>query len=62
MPSTYNDNDGATGMRREFSVKPIDGGFSLKEHIYDVLKDGIMAMDIDADDLKPLGFLNRRSM
>jgi DNA-binding GntR family transcriptional regulator len=39
-------------MRREFIVKPIDGSFSLKEHIYDVLKDGIMAMDIYADDAK----------
>ena len=37
-------------MRREFIVKPIDGSFSLKEHIYDVLKDGIVAMDIYADD------------
>jgi DNA-binding GntR family transcriptional regulator len=37
-------------MRREFIVKPIDGSFSLKEHIYDVLRDGIMAMDIYADD------------
>ena len=37
-------------MRREFSVKPVDTSFSLKEHIYDVLKDGIMAMDIYADD------------
>ena len=37
-------------MRREFIVKPIDGSFSLKEHIYDVLKDAIMAMNIYADD------------
>jgi DNA-binding GntR family transcriptional regulator len=37
-------------MRREFIVKPIDGSFSLKEHIYDVLKEGIMAMDIYAAD------------
>jgi len=36
-------------MRREFIVKPIDGSFSLKEHIYDVLKDAIMAMNIYAD-------------
>ena len=39
-------------MRREFIVKPIDGNFSLKEHIYDVLKDAIMAMNIYADDAK----------
>lgn len=39
-------------MRREFIVKPIDGSFSLKEHIYDVLKDAIMAMNIYADDAK----------
>ena len=39
-------------MRREFIVKPIDTSFSLKEHIYDVLKDGIMAMDIYADDAR----------
>ena len=39
-------------MRREFSVKPVDTSFSLKEHIYDVLKDGIMAMDIYADDAR----------
>ncbi|MEZ5933142.1 MAG: GntR family transcriptional regulator [Alphaproteobacteria bacterium] len=39
-------------MRREFIVKPIDGSFSLKEHIYDVLKDGIMAMDIYAEDAR----------
>jgi DNA-binding GntR family transcriptional regulator len=37
-------------MRRKFVVKPVDGSFSLKEHIYDVLKDGIMAMDIYAKD------------
>ena len=37
-------------MRREFIVRPIDGNFSLKEHIYDVLREGIMAMDIYADD------------
>ncbi|MDH3662069.1 MAG: GntR family transcriptional regulator [Alphaproteobacteria bacterium] len=37
-------------MRREFIVEPIDGSFSLKEHIYDVLKDAIMAMNIYADD------------
>lgn len=39
-------------MRREFVVKPIEGSFSLKERIYDVLKEGIMAMDIYADDAK----------
>lgn len=39
-------------MRREFIVKPIDGSFSLKEHIYDVLKEGIMAMDIYALDAR----------
>ena len=39
-------------MRRDFIVKPIDGSFSLKEHIYDVLKDAIMAMNIYADDAK----------
>jgi DNA-binding GntR family transcriptional regulator len=39
-------------MRREFIVKPIDGSFSLKEHIYDVLKDAIMAMNIYADDAR----------
>ncbi|MEM7045946.1 MAG: GntR family transcriptional regulator [Pseudomonadota bacterium] len=39
-------------MRREFIVRPIDGNFSLKEHIYDVLRDGIMAMDIYADDAR----------
>ncbi|MGI9417506.1 MAG: GntR family transcriptional regulator [Geminicoccaceae bacterium] len=37
-------------MRREFIVRPVDGNFSLKEHIYDVLRDGIMAMDIYAED------------
>ena len=37
-------------MRRRVIVKPIDGNFSLKEHIYDVLKDAIMAMNIYADD------------
>ena len=37
-------------MRREFVVKPVDGNFSLKEHIYDVLKEAIMAMNIYADD------------
>lgn len=39
-------------MRRDFIVKPIEGNFSLKEHIYDVLKDAIMAMNIYADDAK----------
>ena len=42
----------ANRMGREFSVKPIDGTFSLKERIYDVLKDGIMALDIYADDAR----------
>lgn len=37
-------------MRREFIVKPIDGSSSLKERIYDVLREGIAAMDIYADD------------
>ncbi len=39
-------------MRREFIVKPVEGSFSLKEHIYDVLKEGIMAMDIYAEDAR----------
>jgi DNA-binding GntR family transcriptional regulator len=39
-------------MRREFIVKPIDSSFSLKEHIYDVLKEAITAMNIYAEDAK----------
>ena len=31
-------------------VKPIDHDFSLKGHIYDVLKQGITSMNIYADD------------
>ncbi len=37
-------------MPRELKVKPIQNSFSLKEHIYDVLKDGISSMNIYADD------------
>jgi DNA-binding GntR family transcriptional regulator len=36
---------------RQLVVQPIDEGFSLKEHIYGVLKAGITAMDIYADDV-----------
>jgi DNA-binding GntR family transcriptional regulator len=35
---------------RQLVVKPIDQDFSLKGHIYDVLKQGITSMNIYADD------------
>ena len=37
-------------MPRQLVVKPIDQDFSLKGHIYDVLKEGITSMNIYADD------------
>ena len=37
-------------MPRELKVKPIQSSFSLKEHIYNALKDGISSMNIYADD------------
>jgi DNA-binding GntR family transcriptional regulator len=37
-------------MDRRLNLKPIEASFSLKEHIYDVLKNGITAMNIYADD------------
>ena len=33
-------------MGKTLDLKPVDGSFSLKEHIYDVLKTGIMDLDI----------------
>ena len=37
-------------MPRKLVLKPIDSNFSLKDHIYEVLKDGITAMNIYAED------------
>ncbi len=37
-------------MPRKLVLKPIDGTFSLKEHIYDVLRSGITSMNIYAED------------
>ena len=37
-------------MPRRLVLKPIDGNFSLKDHIYEVLKDGITSMNIYAED------------
>jgi DNA-binding GntR family transcriptional regulator len=37
-------------MDRKLNLKPIEASFSLKEHIYDVLKNGITQMNIYADD------------
>ena len=37
-------------MPRQLVVQPIEARFSLKEHIYDVLKEGITSMNIYADD------------
>jgi DNA-binding GntR family transcriptional regulator len=39
-------------MRREVVVKPIDSNFSLKEHIYEVLREAITSMNIYAEDAK----------
>ena len=37
-------------MAKTLNLKPVDGSFSLKEHIYEVLKDSVMELDIyDAD-------------
>ena len=33
-------------MRRTLDLKLVDGSFSLKEHVYDVLKTSIMDLDI----------------
>lgn len=33
-------------MSNQLKLKPVDGSFSLKEHIYDVLKTSIMDLDI----------------
>ena len=37
-------------MSAKLVVQPVEGTFSLKEHIYDVLKDAITSMNIYADD------------
>lgn len=37
-------------MSAKLVVQPIEGTFSLKEHIYEVLKDAITSMNIYADD------------
>lgn len=37
-------------MESRLNLKPVGASFSLKEHIYDVLKNGITAMNIYADD------------
>jgi DNA-binding GntR family transcriptional regulator len=37
-------------MPRRLVLRPIDSNFSLKDHIYEVLKDGITAMNIYAED------------
>ena len=37
-------------MTRRLVLKPIDSNFSLKDHIYEALKDGITAMNIYAED------------
>ncbi|HUF57050.1 MAG TPA: GntR family transcriptional regulator [Thermohalobaculum sp.] len=37
-------------MAKTLNLKPVDGSFSLKEHIYEVLKNSVMELDIyDAD-------------
>ena len=33
-------------VNTQLNLKPVDGSFSLKEHIYDVLKTSIMDLDI----------------
>lgn len=37
-------------MDRRLTLKPVEANFSLKDHIYEVLKDGITGMNIYADD------------
>jgi DNA-binding GntR family transcriptional regulator len=37
-------------MAHRLVLKPVDSNFSLKDHIYDVLKDGITSMNIYAED------------
>ena len=37
-------------MAEKLVVQPVEGTFSLKEHIYEVLKDAITSMNIYADD------------
>ena len=37
-------------MPRRLMLKPIDSNFSLKDHIYEALKDGITSMNIYAED------------
>ena len=36
-------------MAEKLVVQPVEGTFSLKEHIYEVLKDAITSMNIYAD-------------
>lgn len=33
-------------MAKTLNLRPVDGSFSLKEHIYEVLKDSVMELDI----------------
>ncbi len=37
-------------MERRLTLKPVEANFSLKDHIYEVLKEGITGMNIYADD------------
>lgn len=37
-------------MAHRLVLKPVNNNFSLKEHIYDVLRDGIISMNIYAED------------
>ena len=37
---------GESRLAKTLNLKPVDGSFSLKEHIYDVLKNSIMELDI----------------
>ena len=37
-------------MSQKLTLKPVDMNFSLKDHIYDVLKEGITSMNIYAED------------
>ena len=40
------ETDGEKTLGKTLDLKPVDGSFSLKEHVYDVLKTNIMDLDI----------------
>ena len=50
--TTHRPSGASAAMPLQLVVEPINQDFSLKGHIYDVLKQGIMSMNIYAADAK----------